>query len=114
MFFLVLNMHVSANEKDGKVTFLHKVKEGAVDKSYGINVAKLANLPDEVTDRASEILSVYETKERKRDVYVQTSLPLDFTRNNSLIEEEIKKLNILEMTPMDAINTLYKLKEKIK
>lgn len=108
------NMHVSANEKDGKVTFLHKVKEGAVDKSYGINVAKLANLPDEVTDRASEILSVYETKERKRDVYVQTSLPLDFTRNNSLVEEEIKKLNILEMTPMDAINTLYKLKEKIK
>lgn len=111
---LLKNMHVSASENDGKVTFLHKVKEGAVDKSYGINVAKLANLPEEVTSRAEEILMVYETKERKRDVYVQTSLPLDFSNKKSEIEEEIKKLNVLEITPIDAINILYKLKEKIK
>ena len=110
----LVNKHVSASESDGKITFLHKVKDGSVDKSYGINVARLANLPNEVTDRAAEILNVYETKERKRDVFVQTSLPLDFSSKTSQVEEEIKKLNVLEMTPMEAINMLYKLKEKIK
>jgi len=108
------NKHVSASENEGKITFLHKVKDGSVDKSYGINVAKLANLPEEVTKRAEEILSVYETKERKRDMTIQTSLPLDFGTKPSEIEEEIKKLNILEMTPIEAMNKLYELKNKIK
>lgn len=108
------NKHVSAEEKDGKITFLHKVKDGSIDKSYGINVAKLANLPKEVTDRAEEILSVYEKKEAKRDIVIQTTLPLDFEPKESPIEKELKELNILEITPMDAINILYKLKNKIK
>lgn len=108
------NKHVSAEEKDGKITFLHKVKDGSIDKSYGINVAKLANLPKEVTDRAEEILSVYEKKEAKRDIVIQTTLPLDFEPKESPIEKELKELNILEITPMDAINILYKLKNNIK
>ena len=108
------NMHVSASEKDGKITFLHKIKDGSIDKSYGINVAKLANLPNEVTDRASEILSVYESKESKREFTIQTTLPLNFDDKPNEIEEEIKKLNILEITPMEAINKLYELKNKIK
>ena len=108
------NMHVSASEKDGKITFLHKIKDGSIDKSYGINVAKLANLPEEVTDRASEILSVYERKESKREFTIQTTLPLNFDDKPNEIEEEIKKLNILEITPMEAINKLYELKNKIK
>lgn len=108
------NKHVSAEEKDGKITFLHKVKDGSIDKSYGINVAKLANLPKEVTDRAEEILSVYEKKEAKRDIVIQTILPLDFEPKESPIEKELKELNILEITPMDAINILYKLKNNIK
>jgi len=110
----LVNKHVSATENDGKITFLHKVKDGSVDKSYGINVAKLANLPEEVTSRAQEILNVYETKERKRDMVIQTTLPLDFSIKSSEVEEEIKKLNILEMTPIEAMNKLYELKNKIK
>lgn len=108
------NKHVSAEEKDGKITFLHKVKDGSVDKSYGINVAKLANLPEEITTRAEEILSVYESKEKKRDIVIQTTLPLNFDNKESPVEEELKKLNVLELTPIEAINILYELKKKIK
>ena len=100
--------------KDGKITFLHKVKNGSVDKSYGINVARLANLPKEVTDRAEEILKVYEKKEKDRDIVIQTTLPLDFHENKNEIEDYIKNLNVLELTPIQAINTLYELKNKIK
>ena len=110
----LVNKHVSAEEKDGTIIFLHKVKDGSIDKSYGINVAKLANLPKEVTDRASEILSVYESKEQKRDLVIQTTLPLDYKTEESEIEERIKSLNVLELTPIDAINILYELKNKIK
>ena len=108
------NKHVSAEEKDGGIIFLHKVKDGSIDKSYGINVAKLANLPKEVTDRASEILKVYENKENKRDLVIQTTLPLDFEEHTSEIEETIKNTNVLELTPMEAINLLYELKKKVK
>jgi len=108
------NKHVSAEEKDGKITFLHKVKDGSVDKSYGINVARLANLPKEVTDRAEEILKVYEKKEKDRDIVIQTTLPLDFHEEKNEIEDYIKNLNVLELTPIQAINTLYELKNKIK
>ena len=108
------NKHVSAEEKDGKITFLHKVKNGSVDKSYGINVARLANLPKEVTDRAEEILKVYEKKEKDRDIVIQTTLPLNFNEEKNEIEEYLKNLNVLELTPIQAINTLYELKNKIK
>jgi len=110
----LINKHVSAEEKDGQITFLHKVKNGSIDKSYGINVAKLANLPKEVTDRATEILSIYENKEKKRDIVIQTTLPLDFNPEINEIEKTIKELNVLELTPIDAINILYELKNKIK
>ena len=108
------NMHVSATEENGNITFLHKVKPGSVDKSYGINVAKLAGLPNEVITRASDILTIYEKKEHERDIVVQTTLPLDFTNKESEVEEELKKLDILELTPIKALNILSELKEKIK
>ena len=108
------NKHVSAEEKDGEVIFLHKIKDGSVDKSYGINVAKLAGLPSEVIDRASDILSVYENKEKKRDIVIQTSLPLDFDKKKNDLEEKIKGINILNITPLEALNKLNELKESIK
>lgn len=108
------NIHVSAYEEDGNITFLHKIKEGSVDKSYGIHVAKLANLPDEVITRASDILKVYENKEKKRDIKIQESLPIDdLIPKKSIVEEDLKAINILEITPIEALNILYKLKEKI-
>ena len=108
----LVNKHVSAEEKNGKITFLHKVKDGSIDKSYGINVAKLANLPKEVTDRATEILNVYEQKEKNRDIVIQTTIPMDFDTHESIIEKTIKELNILEITPIEAMNILYDLKNK--
>ena len=110
------NVHVSAHEEDGNITFLHKIKEGSIDKSYGIHVAKLANLPSPLIKRASEILKVYENKEKKRDIKIQEALPIDelMEKTESKVEEEIKNLDILKLTPIDALNILYKLQEEMK
>ena len=109
------NKHVSATEDGDKLVFLHKVKDGSIDKSYGINVAKLAGLPTDVISRASEILTTYETNEgSKKEISVQTSLPLDLMTKKSEVEEIIRSTNILELTPLKALNLLYELKEKIK
>ena len=106
------NIHVSAYEEDGKLVFLHKIKEGSVDKSYGIHVAKLAGLPSNLISRADDILKVYESKENKRDIKVQESLPIDdLIVKKSKVEEEIEKINPLETSPMEALNILFKLKE---
>lgn len=110
------NIHVSAHEENGNLTFLHKIENGSVDKSYGIHVAKLASLPDSLIKRADQILKVYENKEKKRDIKIQESLPIDdlITEQKNEIEEEIKNINPLEITPIEAMNILYKLKEKVK
>jgi len=110
------NVHVSAKEENGNITFLHKIKEGSIDKSYGIHVAKLANLPDKLIKRASQILTIYENKEKEKDIIIQAALPLDdlVTETKSKVEEEIKNLNVLQMTPIEAMNTLYKLKEEVE
>ena len=112
----IKNVHVDAIEEDGKVTFLHKVKEGPIDKSYGIHVARLAGLPEDLLDRADKILKTYESNEKNEnhEVYVQQTLDFEEKHENSKIEEEIKNLDILKMTPMDAINYLYELKNKVK
>ena len=107
------NVHVSAYEEDGKITFLHKIKEGSVDKSYGIHVARLAELPNKLINRADEILTHYETKETKKNKKEVVQESLVFDSEPSAVEEEIKKLDLLNMTPLDALNTLYKLKEKL-
>lgn len=111
------NVHVSAVEKDGKITFLHKVKNGAVDKSYGIHVASLAHLPQSLIKRADEILDIYEHKNIKKETFTQTSL-FELTESQAEpkvnpIEEKIKAINPLEMTPMEALNYLYELKKEV-
>lgn len=111
----VKNVHVSAHEEDGKVTFLHKIKEGSIDKSYGIHVAKLAELPDVVVKRADQILKIYENKEIKRDVKVQECLPIEeLVSKKSPLEEAVRKMNPLEMTPMEALSFLCEWKQKVK
>ena len=111
------NVHVSAIEKDGKVTFLHKVKNGAVDKSYGIHVASLAHLPENLIKRADEILNIYEHKNIKKETFTQTSLfeltESEIEPKKNEIEEKIKEINPLEMTPMEALNFLYELKKEV-
>lgn len=107
------NVHVSAHEENGNITFLHKIKNGSIDKSYGIHVAKLANLPSALINRANQILNVYENKEMKRDIKIQESLPIEeLIPKESEIEKYVKSINPLEITPLEALNILYKLKEK--
>ena len=106
------NIHVSAYEEDGNLVFLHKIKEGSVDKSYGIHVAKLAELPTTLINRANEILNLYETKEKNTPRIVQETLPLEFvTEEESKVEKRLKEIDPLNMTPMEALTTLFELKE---
>lgn len=111
------NIHVSAHEENGNITFLHKIKPGSVDKSYGIHVAKLAALPDSLIKRANQILMVYENNEKKHDVRIQESLPLEElvqTTQKSKVEDELEKVNPMEITPLEALNILYRLKKELK
>ena len=112
------NVHVSAIEENGRVTFLHKVKVGAVDKSYGIHVAALAHLPDSLIKRADDILSVYEKKSIKKETFTQTTLfelcEEEKTPKKNEIEEKIKSINPLEMTPMEALSFLYEINKEAK
>jgi DNA mismatch repair protein MutS len=138
----VKNVHVSAMEQNGKLVFLHKIKEGAADKSYGIHVAELADLPHELIKRANEILIQLEDKEERlsfnnpeasaakepeRQGVSEELAQLSFfqtektkpkesavTSKEKKLLDEIKKLEILEMTPLDALNTLYGIQKKIK
>lgn len=109
------NVHVSAVEEDGKITFLHKIKMGAVDKSYGIHVASLAKLPKSLIDRATEILNVYENKNAKKQPFTQTSLflTLEEEQKENEIEKKLKSINPLEITPIEALNILYELKKEL-
>ena len=130
------NVHVSAIEREGKVIFLHKVKEGAADKSYGIHVAKLAGLPSVLINRANEILIALEQNGNSPESYenfvesehprVPDVLQLSFfgdpseaektapTSKEKRVLDKIKQLDILDMTPMQALNTLYELHKKLK
>ncbi|TMU88393.1 DNA mismatch repair protein MutS [Bacillus sp. BHET2] len=138
----VKNVHVSAMEQNGKLVFLHKIKEGAADKSYGIHVAELAELPSPLIQRANEILLELERKEEtvsKKEVAVTREAGMDkrknkaedlaqlsffeaekterqehFTSKEKKCLDDLKKLDILEMTPLDAMNTLYGIQKNLK
>ena len=113
----IKNVHVSAIENGSQITFLHKVKNGAVDKSYGIHVARLAKMPDELLDRAEEILSEYESNSKKKNPEEKVQLAMNFEPNvkkDDIIKETIDKIDVLNTTPMEALNILFDLKQKIK
>lgn len=108
----IKNVHVAIKEENGNITFMHKVKDGPVDKSYGIHVAKLANLPSKVINRANEILNTYENK--KEVVFSeQLSIPIETIEKDNIIEDKIKNIDILNITPLDALNFIYELKKEI-
>lgn len=112
----IKNVHVEAYEKDGNVTFLHKVKDGAVDKSYGIHVAKLAGMPQDLLKRANEVLKYYESNGKEAMVTTSEQVMFNFdepSQTNPVLER-LKDIDPLKCTPMDAINLLYELKELSK
>lgn len=112
----IKNVHVEAYEKDGNVTFLHKVKDGAIDKSYGIHVAKLAGMPKELLERAQSVLNKYEKNSNnvKIDSSEQVTFNFDITPENNKVLDRLEEIDPLKCTPMDAINLLYELKELSK
>lgn len=112
----ICNVHVEAIEKDGNVTFLHKVKPGAVDRSYGIHVAKLAGMPKELLGRAQEILNLYENQDKEHPISFNTQVAFDFaeTSENNEVLNKLEEIDPLKVTPMEAMNLLYELKELSK
>ena len=110
------NVHVSAVEEDGKITFLHKIKNGSVDKSYGIHVASLANLPKELIDNATKILNKYENKKTKVSNFEQTTLfeEKELDKEDNKLEEKLKEIDPLYLTPIDALNLIFELKKELK
>lgn len=113
----IKNVHVSAVENGNEITFLHKVKNGAVDKSYGIHVARLAKMPDSLLKRADEILNEYESNAKKKNPEEKIQLTMDFETNvkkDDIIKETIENIDVLNTTPMEALNVLFDLKQKIK
>lgn len=113
----IKNVHVSAHEEGGTITFLHKVKDGSIDKSYGIHVAKLAQLPDSLIKRADEILMSYENKKPKKEVVSQISMNLEESvapiNKYDIIKKKLDDINPLELSPMEALNVLYELKSEM-
>jgi len=116
------NVHVSATEKSGTVVFLHKVKKGAADKSYGIHVAQLAQLPEEILSRARVLLENFEagkeitTPQEINEQPVQMTLFSEEEPISSAEAEVLKnleKVNILGTSPMQAMNILYELQQQL-
>ena len=107
----IKNVHVDAALENNKLVFLHKIKNGSIDKSYGIHVASLANMPDKLIKRANEILEHYENNGTKpQSSSVQLALDLDpKPEKEENIFDDIDPLNL---TPIEALNILYELKQK--
>lgn len=121
----VKNVHVDAHEENGKVTFLHKVVSGPIDKSYGIHVARLALMPEELLKRAEEILKIYEDNDTMNNKTSQVSLfdieeEIEEEKNDVEKEivvdtrfiEDLKEINLDNLRPIDALYELSKLKNK--
>jgi len=113
------NIHVSIKERLGEVIFMHKVLPGAVDKSYGINVAKLAKLPLEIILRATDLLHKYEAQavDSEKFSLANYQAPLIYDSKTELeknILEEIETIDLNKTSPLDALNKLSELQKKLK
>jgi DNA mismatch repair protein MutS len=116
----VKNYHVSVKETGGGIVFLRKVEPGAADRSYGIEVAKLAGLPNEVVVRAREVLAEHESAEREVTGHLSpgaTSPPTQltiFTPISQPVLEKLRELDLNRLTPLEALNLLAELKKQIE
>ncbi len=110
----VKNIHVEVHESKGDITFMYRLKEGKADRSYGINVAKLAHLPDFVLSRAQDLCNLYESKKQS----IQQSLGIVEVVKEPVgyrfIQERLQDLNINELTPLQALQLVDELKKELK
>ncbi len=129
----VNNYCIAVKEKGDDIVFLRKIVKGGADKSYGIQVAKLAGVPESVISRAKEIVDELinaDITTRIRDISVQTNEPVkkmkkydevdlaqmslfDTVKDDDVLEE-LKSIDVSHLTPMDALNTIYRLQNKLK
>ena len=118
----VKNYHVSVKESHGGIVFLRKVEEGPADKSYGIEVAKLAGLPIDVITRAREVLSEHETAERNAVKHLASdaepaSGPIQltiFTPLSQKVVDRLKQTDLDRISPLEALNLLHELKKQVE
>jgi len=118
------NWNVAVHEQDGEIVFLHKIVEGSANKSYGIHVARLAGVPDQIIHRANQILSTLEKdhidahsgkttippRPQKQSSHQQLSL---FGNTTHPVLDEIRDLNVDQMTPLAALEELYRIREQL-
>ncbi len=104
----VKNLRTEVYEEAGQVTFLYRISPGAADRSYGIHVARLAGMPSQVVHRAEEILQELEAR-RSKGAPSAKELQLSFLPAMDPLLEELAGLDIVAMTPLDALNYLYQL-----
>ena len=119
----VKNFHVSVKENAGGIVFLRKVEPGAADRSYGIEVAKLAGLPPDVIVRAREVLHEHENAEHEATVHLSPGSKPDareaqmqltmFTPLSQKIVDRLREADLNNLTPLDALNLLNELKKQI-
>jgi len=119
----VKNFNVAVTEEGGNVIFLRKIVPGGVDKSYGIHVAQLAGLPKSVVHRANEVLEELEEDSRRglakpsgkgRRRKVEPAQQLSFFGQKPALLEELEKLDIDSLTPLEALTKLYELQQKAR
>ena len=116
------NLSMNAVEKDGKLIFLKKVKKGAANKSYGINVAELAGIPFEVISRSNELLERYDNAETEKNsgsqYFTETvsehKKQINLFSSEHLLSKDILSININTTTPLDALNLISKWQKKLK
>jgi DNA mismatch repair protein MutS len=116
----VRNFNVAVKEERGEVIFLRKIIPGGVDRSYGIHVAKLAGLPRSVVHRAQEVLDELETESGKQAQVGRKHMKKEAVQQMQLFNEkspvlqELSKLEIDSLTPLEALTKLYELQKKAK
>jgi DNA mismatch repair protein MutS len=113
----VVNQHVAVAEQGDSVVFLHEIRPGGADKSYGIHVAQLAGLPKQVISRANEIMQQLERQAAENDTFSIEDQPLQldlFSEGPDPIRQEIEEVDVNTMTPLEALNFLYTLQQKAK
>ena len=105
------NVHVDVREEKNEIEFRYRVIEGKADKSYGINVAKLAHLPKVVLDRASQLLLNFENQDNNQNYQPSLFVMDQVQPEKSQLLQQLQELEIDSMTPRDAMDCLYELKK---
>ena len=108
----IKNYSVAVKKRGDDITFLRKIIRGGTDDSFGIEVAKLAGVPDEVITRAKEILASVESGEKKEITPLPVREIHTDNKNSNEITEYIKNLDVTTLTPIEALNELYNLQKK--